>query len=133
MLTLIEEHGLSRLLPPAEVYDTYLRADRLLKDTQDAEDVKRLRACSRIVMRRLAGTPVHEKNFTLYGAVHEFEAKLIGRALDDSGGSVTKAAKLLGLTHQSLISILQKRHRPLAAKRKPAQRRLKSIIKKTEE
>jgi tetratricopeptide (TPR) repeat protein len=37
ILTLIEEHGLSRLLPPAEVYEAYKRADMLLKDAQDAE------------------------------------------------------------------------------------------------
>lgn len=81
-------------------------------------------------MRRLSGTPFHEKNFSLYGAVHEFEAKLIGQALDESGGSITKAARLLGVTHQSLISMLDTRHKALAGKRKPAQKRLKSIIKK---
>jgi tetratricopeptide (TPR) repeat protein len=131
VLSLIEEHGLSRLLPPAEVYAAYVRADRLLKDTQDAEDVARLRACARIAMRRLSETPLHEKNFSLYGTLHEFEAKLIGQALDESGGSVTKAARLLGLTHQTLISIMNTRHKGLTGKRKPAQKRLKSIIKKT--
>lgn len=50
------------------------------------------------------GSP--DKNFGLYGAAHEFEAKLIGRALGDSGGSVTKAARLLGLSHQTLIAVL---------------------------
>jgi transcriptional regulator with GAF, ATPase, and Fis domain len=130
MLALVEEHGLSRLLPPAEVHEAYLRADRFLRDTQDAEDVERLRACARVVMRRLAETPIHEKNFSLYGTVHEFEAKLIGQALEESGGNITKAARLLGLTHQSLISMLGTRHKALAGKRKPAQRRRKSIIKK---
>ena len=129
MLTLVEENGSSRLLTPAEVYDAYRRADSLLKGTQDAEDVERLRACARVVMRRLSDATIHEKNFSLYGAMHEFEAKLIGQALDEAGGSVTKAAKLLGLTHQTLISILETRHAALAAKRKPAQKRLKSIIR----
>ncbi len=132
LLTLIEEHGATRRLPPAEVYEAYQRADRLLKDTQDAEDIARLRACSRVVMRRLSDTPFHEKNFSLFGAVHDFEAKLIGQALDESGGSVTKAAKLLGLTHQTLISILTTRHKALSGKRKAPQTRLKSIIKKTD-
>jgi tetratricopeptide (TPR) repeat protein len=130
MLALIEEHGLSRLLPPAEVYDAYRKADGFLKDTQDAEDIARLKVCARVVMRRLGETPIHEKNFSLYGAVHEFEARLISQALEDSGGSITKAARLLGVTHQSLISMLDTRHKALALKRKPAQRRLKSIIKK---
>jgi tetratricopeptide (TPR) repeat protein len=114
VLTLIEEHGATRRLPPAEVHEAYLRADRLLKDTQDAEDVARLRACALIVMRRLGDTPFHEKNFSLYGVLQDFEAKLIGQALDESGGTVTKAAKLLGLTHQTLISILNTRHKALA-------------------
>ena len=81
-------------------------------------------------MRRLSDTPIHDKNFSLYGAVHEFEARLIGQALEDAGGSVTKAAKLLGLTHQTLNSILHTRHKQLSGKRKPVQKRLKSIIKK---
>ena len=100
-----------------------------MKDTQEAEDVTRLRACARVVMKRLAVVQFGDKNFTLHGAVHQFEAKLVERALDESGGSLTKAARLLGLTHQTLDSILNRRHKPLAVKRKTPQRRLKSIIK----
>jgi tetratricopeptide (TPR) repeat protein len=133
MLTLIEEHGASRRLPPSEVYGAYQEADRLLKDSQDAEDRERLLACARVVMRRLGETSIHEKNFSLYGAVNEFEAKLIGQALDESGGSVTKAARLLGLKHQTFIAMLQTRHKGLRGKRTPLTKRLKSIIKKREE
>lgn len=133
ILILIEEHGLSRLLPPAEVYEAYKRADTLLKDAQDAEIAARLRASARRVMLRLAEPPIHEKNFTLYGALHEYEARLIELALEDAGGSVTKAARLLGLTHQTLTSKLEKQHRKLLAKRMPPKRRLKSIIKKLRE
>ena len=130
VLTLIEEHGATRRLPPAEVHDAYKRANMLLKDAQDAEVVARLRECALRVMRRLGKTPIHEKNFSLYGAVHEFEAKLIGQALEDSGGSVTKAARLLGLTHQTLNAMLGGRHKRLQEKRVPPKKRLKSIIKK---
>ena len=133
VLSLIEEHGASRRLTPEEVHEAYLRADRLLKNTQDAEDVARLRACALLVMRRLSGTQLHDKNFSLYGAVHEFEAKLIGQALDESGGSVTKAARLLCLTHQTLGTMLSTRHRQLTPKRRPPVKRLKSIIKKPKE
>jgi tetratricopeptide (TPR) repeat protein len=133
VLTLIEEHGATRRLPPAEVYEAYQRAERLLKDSQDAEDKERLLACARVVMRRLSDTPFQEKNFSLFGAVQDFEAKLIGQALDEAGGSVTKAAHLLGMTHQTLISILDKRHKALSGKRRPAQKRLKSIIKMPKE
>jgi tetratricopeptide (TPR) repeat protein len=133
VLTLIEEHGATWRMRPSEVYEAYLRADRLLKETQDAEDVARLRACARVVMRRLVTVQFGDKNFTLPGAVHEFEAKLIERALEESGGSLVAAARLLGLTHQTLGSILNSRHKQLTSKRKPPQRRLKSIIKKTVE
>jgi tetratricopeptide (TPR) repeat protein len=128
ILNLIEEHGATKRLTPAEVSDAYWRADRLLRNTQDAEDKERLLAGARVVIQRLSDTPIHDKNFSLYGAVHEFEAKLIGQALEDSGGSVTKAARILGLSHQTLIAILDARHKALAAKRSPVTKRLKSII-----
>jgi DNA-binding NtrC family response regulator len=128
-LTLIEEHGAKRL-NPTELYDSYRRADRLLKRTQDAEEIARLRACARIVMRRLSGFRLHEKSFSLYGAIQELEAKFIEEALQAEDGSVTRAAKLLGLTHQSLAKLLRGRHKRLAHKRTPAKRRFRSIIKR---
>jgi DNA-binding protein Fis len=131
-LTLIEEHGETWRLPESEVSKVYGQADELLRGTQDAEDKERLRACARIVIKRLSGMRLHDKNFSLYGAVHELEVKLIEQALEETGGSVTKAAKLLGLKHQTFIAMLQTRHKPLQRKRKPAEKRLKSIMKKPE-
>jgi tetratricopeptide (TPR) repeat protein len=130
VLSLIEEHGATWRLRPSEVFEAYQRADRLLKETQDAEDRERLLACAPVVMRRLTTVQLDDRNFSLPRAVHEFEAKLIERALGESGGSVTRAARLLGITHQTLNSILRQRHKQLSAKRKPVQKRLKSIIKK---
>jgi tetratricopeptide (TPR) repeat protein len=127
-LTLIEEHGANRL-NPTDLYNVYRRADRLLKSTQDAEDVSRLRTCARIVMRRLSGARIHDKNFSLYGAVQELEAKFIEQALEEEKGSVTRAAKLLGITHPTLIKILKNRHKRLIKKRTAVTRRLRSIIK----
>jgi DNA-binding protein Fis len=101
----------------------------MLKDTQDAEEVGRLRACARIVMRRLAGVQLGDKNFTLFGAVHEVESRLITQALDEAGGSVTRAAKLLGVRHQTLAAMLQTRHKRLMTKRTPPEKRRRSIIK----
>ena len=129
-LTLIEEHGERRALSPEEVYEFYLRADGLLKDAQHPEAFARLRECARVVMRRLAGVQFDDKNFTIFNAVHELEAKLIGQALDEADGSVTRAAKLLGIRHQTFLSMLNIRHRKLLEKRRPAEKRLKSIIKK---
>ncbi|MDQ3803712.1 MAG: hypothetical protein M3416_07785 [Acidobacteriota bacterium] len=129
VLALIEEHGARRALHSDEVYNAYLRADKLLKDTQDAEDIARLRACARVVMRRLAGSRIHDKDFSFYGEIHELEAKLIEQALEEAGSSVVRAARLLGLTHQTLGTMLSQRHKNLAGKRRPREKRLRSIIK----
>jgi tetratricopeptide (TPR) repeat protein len=129
-LTLIEEHGERRALSAGEVHELYLRAERLLRDAQHPEAFGRLRECARVVMRRLAGVEFGDKNFTIFSAVHELEAKLIARALDEAGGSVTRAAKLLGIRHQTFLSMLNLRHRKLLEKRRPPEKRLRSIIKK---
>jgi tetratricopeptide (TPR) repeat protein len=129
-LTFVEEQGERRVIHPEEVYDAYLRADRLLEGTQDAEDIARLRACSQVVMRRLVGLRIHDRDFSFYGAIHELEARLIEQALEEAGGSVVRAARLLGLKHQTFTSMLQSRHQQLLPKRTPRTRRLKSIIKK---
>lgn len=128
-LALIEEHGARRSTSEQELYELYRRADKLLKETQNVEEIARLRACARVVTRRLAGVSLGEKNFTLFGAVEEVEAKLITQALDEAGGSVTRAARLLGIRHQTLTSMLQTRHKRLQVKRTPPEKRLKSIIK----
>jgi tetratricopeptide (TPR) repeat protein len=129
-LALIEEHGARRVLSRTELYRLYLRAEKFLKGTQDAEDKERLMTCARVVMRRLADVSLRDKNFSFFSAVQEFEERIIEQALAESGGSVTAAAKLLGLKHQTLISMLKKRHKGLQVKRTPPEKRLKSIIKR---
>ncbi len=128
-LTLIEEHGATRL-SEEEIYKIYRRADELLKDTQDAEDIARLRACARIAVKRLSGMQLSDKNFTLYGAVQELEARLIEQALKVEEGSITRAARRLGMKHQTLSHLLRTRHKKLLGKRTPAVPRKRSIIKK---
>jgi tetratricopeptide (TPR) repeat protein len=129
-MTLIEEHGSRRTISEDDVYDLYRRADRLLKDTQNAEELARLRACARVVMRRLAGAQLGESNFSLFGAVHDLEAKFIARALEASEGSVTRAARLLGVRHQTLTAMLATRHKRLQSVRTPPVKRRRSIIRK---
>ena len=129
-LALIEEHGTRRAISADDLHDLYWRADKLLKDTQTTEAMARLRACARVVIRRLTGVQLREKNFTLFSAVHEFEAKFITQALEEAGGSVTRAAKLLGIRHQTLTSMLDTRHKGLSKKRTPVKKRLRSIIRK---
>jgi tetratricopeptide (TPR) repeat protein len=129
-LTLLEEHGLTWRMPESEVVNVYGRADELLRDTQDAEDKQRLRTCSRIVIKRLSGMQLHDKNFSFYGAVQELEARLIEQALELEGGSITRTARRLGLKRQSLSQRLQSRHKKLLDKRTPPIPRRRSIIKK---
>lgn len=128
-LTLIEEHAGGRAVSEEELYDLYRRADGLLKETQEVESLARLRECALGVMKRLGGSQLADVDFSLFDAVYELESKLIGQALEAAGGSVTRAAKLLGMHHQTLTSMLQTRHRRLQSKRTPPEKRLKSIIK----
>lgn len=129
-LTLIEEHGAGCALSPQELYELYRHADRLLEEAQHAESVARLRSCARVVMWRLSGgAQLGDENFTLFAAVHDLESRLIGQALEESGGSVTRAAQLLGVRHQTFLSMLNTRHQKLLPKRKPPEKRLRSIIK----
>jgi transcriptional regulator with PAS, ATPase and Fis domain len=58
-----------------------------------------------------------------------YEKSLIRRALEATQGGVTRAARLLGTTHQALIAILSTRHQDLLSARKPAQPRRRSIIR----
>lgn len=130
-LTLIEEHG-SRL-HKRELYIMYHRADAFLKESQDAEDVARLRECARTVNKRLLGPQLGDKGFRLKKAAREYEADFIEQALEQSGGSVTRAAKLLGYEHHgSLINLLKSKHKHLLPKRRPASNRRRTIMKETE-
>jgi tetratricopeptide (TPR) repeat protein len=129
LLALIEEHGATPRLRPDEVYDAYVRADGLLGETQDAEEAARLRACALVTMKRLKIPQVGDEGFTLPDVLREFEARFIERALGESGGSLVAAARLLGITHQTLNSVLNTRHRRLSARRKPPQKRRKVTAK----
>ena len=60
--------------------------------------------------------------------VLKYEGELIKRALETSRGSVTRAARLLGITHQGLAFILQGRHINLLASRTPARPRRRSLM-----
>jgi DNA-binding NtrC family response regulator len=61
--------------------------------------------------------------------VLSYESNLIQMALHASHGQVTRAAHLLGVSHQRLSSILQGRHKHLLGDRTPVQRRRRSIFK----
>lgn len=56
-------------------------------------------------------------------AVSRYESGIIKTALYEADGSVTKAASLLGVSHQSLGFILKTRHKVLLSERTPVKHR----------
>jgi tetratricopeptide (TPR) repeat protein len=124
-VSMIEEHGSH--LSDAQLYRLYQRADQFLSSTQDAEEIARLRACARIVVRKLYGSELDEY-FTLPETILEYEARFVELALMEEGGSITRAALRLGISHQNLSSMLKSRHKKLQSKRTPEVKR--SIIRK---
>jgi CheY-like chemotaxis protein/tetratricopeptide (TPR) repeat protein len=128
-LSLIEEHGAERL-SEVELYAAYCRADDFLKNTQDSEDIRRLRACARIAARRLLGPQIEDADFSLHEALRRYESRFIEMALERAGGSVSHAAHLLGFKHHgSLAGIIERRHPELLSKRSPVIRRRRGIVR----
>lgn len=141
-------------LPHGELCSYYRMAESLLAESQYPEVKARLGDYARRLMTVPAhpiGVPDNQHmngvdpakehaavdptiaNSRLDGSLEElvlnYEGDLIRRALESSGGSVTRAARLLGITHQGLAFILNGRHRNLLSKRTPVKPRRRSIIR----
>jgi CheY-like chemotaxis protein/tetratricopeptide (TPR) repeat protein len=136
-LSLIEEIGSHT--PTDELADIYRSAVELLDRSQDPATNKRLIACARVVLHALAAIKVETlagdlkswDGFSLREETKKVERLMITRALRDAGGSVTKASKLLGLKHhQSLISLLESRHRDLYEQRSAKRKRWRHLFSK---
>lgn len=65
---------------------------------------------------------------SLKDEVLRFESNIVKLALETSGGSVTHAARLLGITHQRLCAMLQSRHKSLLLAKKATRPRKRRII-----
>ena len=77
------------------------------------------------------GIDISWEKFSLRQHVRNYEKALIERALRDSGGAVTKAAHILGFKHhQSLISLINSRHRDLLGTRSTVRKRRSHIFSK---
>lgn len=93
-------------------------------------------AGARLVIRLLRPQPLVPEDapadwqgFSFREAVRRYERTLIERALNDSGGAVSRAAELLGFKHHhSLISLLNNRHKDLLPARTPIVSRKRSVI-----
>ena len=134
-LALIEE--LSGQLEADELRTVYERADGWLEDTQHLPTLQRLRqAAGRILSagREAKATGEDEASTetetALRQMLYRYEKKITRQALQRANGSVTQAARLLGITHQALNYMLESRHRDLLIERNPVIRRRRSIIKK---
>jgi tetratricopeptide (TPR) repeat protein len=133
-ITAIEE--LSDHLPVNALHNYYRTAETLLSNSQNQSLKTRLGDCARrvlsVALDTSAGTdkvPPLQPGFSLDSEVLRYEGNLIRRALEESGGSVTRAARLLGVTHQGLAFILNGRHSDLLSIRTPVKRRRRSIIR----
>jgi tetratricopeptide (TPR) repeat protein len=134
-VTAIEE--LSDYLPVDALQNYYHTAESLLSNSQNLSLRNRLGECARRVLSIALTNPDTTTNtvpplqpgFSLDSEVLRYEGSLIRRALEESGGSVTRAARLLGVTHQGLAFILNGRHNDLLSIRTPVKRRRRSIIR----
>ena len=130
-LTVIEE--LATSISIGELRNYYSRAESALRHTQNALIKARLGASARTILKAEPSTPgeppATTSNLSLEEQVLRYEGELIKRALDTSDGSVTRAARLLGVTHQGLAFILNGRQKNLLPSRKPAKPRRRSIIR----
>ena len=64
---------------------------------------------------------------TLVEEIQSYEHELIKRALESAQGSVTHAARSLGISYQALGYMLETRHKALSTERTPPRRRLRRI------
>ncbi len=139
LLTLIEEHADSLAEP--NLLQVYLRADDLLAKTQDAETIARLRSCARRLIsgrfsllkpQRWRSRVDFWANFNLAEKTQAYEARYIKRALIESQGSITRAARLLGIQHHAtlagMLDMEEGRHKDIAHLRTPPEPLRQSII-----
>lgn len=129
-LIMLEE--LQSRLSPGEALQLLIEADDRLGSEIDRETAVRLRRCTRVYFDSSRERKTGIDSFLIGGSLEEemkhFEAQLIKRALDQTNGSVTRAARMLGITHQGLAWSLKNRHKHLLCSRTPARSRRKSII-----
>ena len=155
-LTMLEE--LSASLPLTAMRESYQSAESLLAQTSDGGVGHRLAQCARTILRVEQERGVFSRpsilvpdagqnrdsvsqgdsesstaepwtGCALEVEVLNFEGQLIKRALETANGSVTRAARMLGITHQGLAFILNGRHKTLLNVRTPVKHRRRSILR----
>jgi len=134
-LSVIEELG--DQTSAKELVSTYRSAIDLLKTSQDPSTGKRLISCAEKLFNELGRFEGEDQEslehtwegFSFKQHVRDGERAVIERALKDAGGSVTRAARLLGFRHhQSLISLINSRHKELLTTRSAVRKRRRHIF-----
>src|SRR5947208_5767083 len=135
-LSIIEE--LSGQTPAPQLVSIYQSAVELLKQSQDPSTSKRLIAGAQKVIeelrtREFQGYEAKDLSWASFKReIRKAEKALLARALQQAEGSVTKAAHLLGFKHhQSLISIINIRHKELLQTRSKIRKRRRHIFSQT--
>jgi CheY-like chemotaxis protein len=110
-LALAEE--LPDRLSDDELFSMLECADNRLKNTQNAALLRRQKDCFRHFAVRILWP---DWPIAFEESVHRHEARHILRALEDAGGVIRQAARLLSLSYQGLQKILNTRHKNLRTK-----------------
>lgn len=135
-LGMIEELG--QQIPVEDLVTNYKAALHLLQSSKDQATTNRLISCAEKVIGTFdaGAAPANGasgncwEGFSFKQQVLDYEKEILTRALRDTGGAVTKAARLLGFNHhQSLIALINSRHKGLAGVRSAVRKRRRSIIK----
>ncbi|HEX6189351.1 MAG TPA: response regulator [Pyrinomonadaceae bacterium] len=135
-LTIVEELGSQTGV--RQLVEIYQSAVDLLEHSQDPATHKRLISCARKVNKALLvetpgggfmPKPDSWEGFSLRREIKKIERNLIERSLRDASGSVTKASQLLGFKHhQSLVSLLNNRHKDLIGHRTAVRKRRRHLF-----
>jgi len=134
-LSIIEEFG--DKISGKELITIYRSAIDLLKGSQDPETGKRLINCADELLETLGRLELQDERrqeptwegFSFKQHVKESERTVLERALRDADGSVTKASRLLGFKHhQSLISLINTRHKDLLKTRTKVRKRRRPLF-----
>jgi CheY-like chemotaxis protein len=127
-LTLVEELG--QQLSGEDLCAIVERAKTLLENTPNMRTLRRLAAsaCHALFLTNAYAMHPDWGRFSWREVMRRYEAHFIELALRDAAGSVTEAARLLGMKHyQSLSSLLHKRHRNLLHARTAIVRRKRAF------
>jgi CheY-like chemotaxis protein len=135
-LSIVEE--LAKQTPINELGTIYQSAADLLQRSQDQSSCDRLILCARQVIEAMSKPDVARREmdevvawdgFSFKEEMVKSEKVVIERALRAAGGSVTRAAHLLGFRHhQSLISLINNRHKDLLKTRSAVRQRRRHLF-----